>query len=356
MLQWYSLTRRFSVLRNSSGEPIGFDELKSKFAEQRARGAEHRVSEEEEDMILEALGRFRRPTRSKSAVEDSTGDERVSTAFSENQDEGSRMSTAPSLAGGQSVRSNVTTTTTSSAIHGSPSVASFTSTKGSQASRRMSNNLFGSGKFGDHTYMRTTHQRRGGTTPSSPRAAAVKHAEYNTSIGTVISSRAGVGNSTSIYSDSQSLRPVTPDGSTYASSVPSSPNQASFSKDVSSTEGLPRTLPPEVLGRASLALDQVIRELEEEGDDEILIERSPISAVPSPIHTTTTSSMGYSGSMVRSPVSLHHHAPFLSHFMKEPLLTLLCVCLVARHVTSLVFPSDFPCRQRARLWYGCLLG
>ena len=40
-----SLTRRFSVLRNSSGDPIGVDDLKHKFAEQRARGAEHQVTE-----------------------------------------------------------------------------------------------------------------------------------------------------------------------------------------------------------------------------------------------------------------------------------------------------------------------
>ena len=70
MLQWYSLTRRFSVLRNSSGEPIGLDELKSKFAEQRARGSQNQVTEEEEDMILEALGRFhtRSCSRGKQSV------------------------------------------------------------------------------------------------------------------------------------------------------------------------------------------------------------------------------------------------------------------------------------------------
>ena len=78
MLQWYSLTRRFSVLRNSSGEPIGLDELKSKFAEQRARGSQNQVTEEEEDMILEALGRFHGRSRSRGkqrarGVEDGRG-------------------------------------------------------------------------------------------------------------------------------------------------------------------------------------------------------------------------------------------------------------------------------------------
>lgn len=310
MLQWYSLTRRFSVLRNSAGEPIGLDELKSRLAGQRARGSEHRVSEEEEDMILEALGRLRGQGRPKPTSEDSTGDERVSAVFSENQDAGSRMSAAPSLAGGQSVRSNVTAaSTTSSGIHGSSSAASFSSGKGSQAARRMSNNLFGSGKFHDHTHMRTAQSRRGvGSSTPASRTGAVKHAESNTSMSTATSSRAA-GNSTSIYSDNQSFRPVTPDGSAYASSVPSSPNQStSFPRDGGSNDALSGTMSPEILGRASLALDEVIRELEEEGDDEIVMERSPISAVPSPIHTTTTiTTMSYSGSSARYQVSPHHH-------------------------------------------------
>ena len=39
-------------------------------------------------------------------------------------------------------------------------------------------------------------------------------------------------------------------------------------------------LSTEVLKRASLALDQAISELEEEQDDEIVMERSPISTTP----------------------------------------------------------------------------
>ncbi|EKM55914.1 uncharacterized protein PHACADRAFT_209427 [Phanerochaete carnosa HHB-10118-sp] len=296
------LTRRFSVLRNSAGEPIGLDELKSRFAEQRARGSENRVSEEEEDMILEALGRLRGQGRPKPVTEDSTGDERVSTAFSESQDAGSRMSGAPSLAGGQSVRSNVTAASaTSSALHGSSSAASFTSSKGSQAARRMSNNLFGSGKFHDHTYMRTAHTRRGaGSSAPGSHIGAVKHADSTTSMSTVTSSRAA-GNGTSLYSDNQSLRPVTPDGSAYASSVPSSPiNTASYIRDAGSSDGLSGTMSPKVLVRASLALDEVMRELEEEGDDQIVMERSPIAVVPPPIQTNTTiTTTSYSGSPAR---------------------------------------------------------
>ena len=87
MLEWYSLTRRFSVLRNSSGEPIRLDELKNKFAEQRARGSQNQVTEEEEDMILEALGRFHGRSRSRgkqSGVSDGEG--RGSAADGEDDD------------------------------------------------------------------------------------------------------------------------------------------------------------------------------------------------------------------------------------------------------------------------------
>lgn len=336
MLHWYSLTRRFSVLRNSSGEPIGLDELKSRFAEQRARGSEHRVSEEEEDMILEALGRLRGPGRNRSTSE-STGDDRLSTAFSENQGGGSRISTAPSLAGGQSVRSNFTATTTSSGIHGSPSITSFSSsTKQSQASRRMSNNLFGSGKFQDHTYMRTAH-RRGPVSPGG-RTGAVKHAESNTSMSTVTSGRGGGGNGMSVSSDSQSLRPVTPEGSAYASSVPSSPNNKStFSKN-DSNEVLPGSLSPEVLGHVSLALDEVIRELEEEGDDEIVMERSPITAVPPPIHTANMNNMGYAAGIPRHVRLLSFPRP-ANEGSADPVV---CALSLARHVACVAVPN-FTC-------------
>ncbi len=53
-------------------------------------------------------------------------------------------------------------------------------------------------------------------------------------------------------------------------------DQVSHSK---AFEGVSPRLSPEILGRASLALDEVIRELEEEGDDEIVMERSPIAHV-----------------------------------------------------------------------------
>lgn len=267
MLLWYSLTRRFSVLRNSAGEPIGLDELKTKLAEQRARGSHYRVSEEEEDMILEALSRLRtKGYTSGTDTTTNTGDSQGERDLSGYTEAGSRISESPSFTGSQSVRS---TTTTSSVLHGSTSNTSLSSTKGSQAARRMSNNLFGSGKFHDQSYMRTAYQRR--TTTSTGSRSSVKNSDSTASMSTITSSRLGPQNS--LYSDSHSIRPVSPDeSSTYGSSAPSSPSRGKDTRP-----DLSRTLVPEVLGRASLALDEVIRELEEEGDDEIVMERSPIS-------------------------------------------------------------------------------
>lgn len=282
MLEWYSLTRRFSVLRNADGIPIGFHDLKSKFAEQRAKGSENQVTEEEEDMILEALGRIHaRSTRPRANVggnnegvnEDPNDSSTLSMA--EDPDGGSRISASPSLVGRQSVRS--TATTSSSVLQGSVSATSVSSGKTSQYSRRMSNNLFGSGKFRDHSYMRTQRTRTESTRSS------VTQSDSNPSTSTV-TSRAP--NNNSVYSDS--LRPVTPEnGSVYTSSAPGSPNNnaliGSGAESIASTQGIARlskTLSPEHLKRASLALDEVIRELEEEGDDEIVMERSPINRLP----------------------------------------------------------------------------
>ncbi|KAI0781338.1 hypothetical protein BD413DRAFT_600720 [Trametes elegans] len=273
------LTRRFSVLRNSSGEPLRLDELKSKFAEQRARGSQHQVSEEEEDMILEALGRLhRRNSRShgqqQSGYESSDG--RANAADGEDDDVDPMR---------ESLASNSAATPS---LHGAPSMTSISSTKGSQTSRRMSNNLFGSGKFRDQAYfLRNTHTGR----RTGRGGGALALSDSSMSMSTTGSARAE--NSTSMYSDNQSLRPVTPEGSTYtfSGSAPSSPgNNSTLSKDRGSQQSdyassslskrLSRALSRDGLRRASLALDQAIRELEEEGDDEIVMERSPVVHAP----------------------------------------------------------------------------
>ncbi|EMD34457.1 hypothetical protein CERSUDRAFT_117312 [Gelatoporia subvermispora B] len=282
------LTRRFSVLRSSSGNPIRLDDLKLKFAEQRARGSEKQVSEEEEDMILEALSRL----RAESAHTRPRADSATSRSQDERPDRSPTIPPSPGLAPSE--------LTPTSVLHTSPSMTSLSSTKGSHSNRRMSNNLFGSGKLRDQSYLRSVQQTR--RTTGSTRTYSVTPSESNMSISSgMTSSRRG--QNASIYSDNQSLRPVTPDGSSSvpSSSAPSSPNNdRKFEREQTETptsrtphtEDEPETAPlntriskallPQGLHRASMALDEVIRELEEEGDDEILMERSPILHTPIP--------------------------------------------------------------------------
>lgn len=240
-------------------------------------------------MILEALGRFHsKSTRGISQRRDSidqpspvSGD-LSSSVPTEDHEADNRASASPSFAGRQSVRS--TATASSVGNTSSLSGSSFSPLKGSQASRRMSNNLFGSGKFRDASYLRTVNVAR---RTDSTRSSTITHSDSTTSMNTVTSSKAG--NNTSTFSDSHSLRPVTPEGSTYSNSVPSSPGNdrsidtASETSDTTTSVStrLPRAFSGEKLRRASRALDEVIRELEEEGDDEIVMERSPITRVPS---------------------------------------------------------------------------
>lgn len=226
-------------------------------------------------MILEALGRIHAKTRSRGSEGRNSGNGESMFSVSDTQDTKSRISTAPSV--GQSIIS--TGTNQDSILHGATSSASLASShKGSQYSRRFSNNLFGSGKFRDYTYIR--NQRKGG---ESTRSSTVTHSESNGSMNTLTSTKVPKG--TSLYSDSQSLRPTTPDGSGYSpsNSVTSSPNRRPEIQEDDSSIGsrLSKSLSPEHLRHASLALDEAIRELEEEGDDEIVMERSPISRIPS---------------------------------------------------------------------------
>ncbi|CCM03696.1 uncharacterized protein FIBRA_05842 [Fibroporia radiculosa] len=301
MLEWYSLTRRFSVLRTSSGSPIALDELKSKFAEQRARGSHNQVSEEEEDMILEALGRLHARnsrSRGRNSGEETDGEhshQYMSSKF------GAGYPGSQAAGPRQSVRS--TATIGSSVLHTATSTSSLSSTKGSNVSRRMSNNLFGSGKLRDQVYLRSA-----GNTRRSGRDRNISSVTpSDSSMSTIASVSARADQNVSVYSDS--LRPSTPDGSTYTVSVPSSPNndkvferqrsRGSISGESRSEYGAATKT---FSTRASLALDDAIRELEEEGDDEIVMERSPIAHVSNGnLSTPATTTLGRNSPLI-SPV------------------------------------------------------
>jgi serine/arginine repetitive matrix protein 2 len=236
-----SLSRRFSLLR-SVGDPVLVDQLRSRLADQRTRGAENQISEEEEEMFLDTLERMR-PKNAQITSQDTT-------------DEGD---------------------TTRNSIKSSPS-SSVSSSPGSRSAKRYSNNLFGSGgRLRDYTYLKNVTSSRGSTSSGA----------HTTSLTLTETSEKTVSLS--------SFRPVTPDGSSNPSSVQSSPNENGSIRSTpvvpSSPSGeqqfqamtvaeyrLHKTLGPSVLKRASMALDEAIREIEDEVEDEILLPRS----VPAP--------------------------------------------------------------------------
>jgi serine/arginine repetitive matrix protein 2 len=228
-----SLSRRFTLLRAASGDTVTLDHLKSKLAEQRARGAENYLSEEETDMFLQTLGRMRSKPSASSTSSDSTH----------------------SPARG-SVRS--TDTTTSSA----------TSTS---ASKRYSNNMFGSGKFRDHTYLRSVAKDRAAKGSAGKRSAAnssTSSRTYKTSDATIPEESAHTDTEPSVHdSDTTAL----------ASGVETSTSELE--------QSIVKTFRSGHLRRASMALDEVMRAFEEkdddddddgDGDDKILLPRSPV--------------------------------------------------------------------------------
>ena len=254
---WHSLARRFTLLRSEDGELLGLDHLRARFAEQRARGAPNQVSEEEESMILEALGRM----HVKAAAAEQQDDLLSDSGLSPRQSSANSLDTSTS-----SLMGNVVGNL-------SPTPAPK-NTKRPQ--KRYSNNLFGSGKFRDDVYIRTV---RGGSGRS-----ALSNAGSDTTTTSHL-----------LRTKDNFLRPGSPeDADSSGMSAPSSPNvhtdreslstfQSAFldsSPNTSTEIRLSDTFHPDLLKRASLVLEEVIREIEEEAeepgvDDDIVLLRSP---------------------------------------------------------------------------------
>ncbi|KAH7910643.1 hypothetical protein BJ138DRAFT_1173017 [Hygrophoropsis aurantiaca] len=252
------LTRRFTLLRTSSGDPVSLEDLKSRFADQRARGAPHLISEAEEDMILQTLGRIRAKNASNNTSSSEREDDPVNLTNNAT-DRGMESDSTPE-------RTSLLSTST---VYPASSITS------SPSSKRYSNNLFASGRFREYNYLRNSH--RSGSNRS---VASIAPTESTHSLREKPSSN---------YSESGSLRPTTPEDSG-PSSVPSSPNEKtpvarSASLISSSDEAAPQPQSPN-LGRltktASIALERVFREIEEEAEDEIVM---PRTSHPIPRHS-----------------------------------------------------------------------
>ena len=241
LTNFISLSRRFSLLRSATGDQVSLDSLRTRLAHQRARGGPNQISEEEEDMFLETLGRLRsRATPSPGASQEQIAE----------GEEGMR----------NSVRSSTTVT---SSVTSSPS----------RSTKRYSNNMFGSGRLRDYTYLKSVASSKG--SGNSVRTVSLTPTE----------------DSTRDLSHTN-LRPTTPDNTATSSLTQSSPNEqgsarsapfvppAPFSDNalqaISLAETrLQKTLGPAILRRASLAIEQAMKEIEDEVEDEkILLPRS----------------------------------------------------------------------------------
>jgi serine/arginine repetitive matrix protein 2 len=167
--------------------------------------------------------------------------------------------------------------------------SSLSSSPSGRSTKRYSNNLFGSGRFRDYTHLKN----------------ATKNGNIRTqSLTPTESSQTYSGNTSSV---TDSLRPVTPDSSgiVSVSSVQSSPDERATEQPTALSPPrlygeqpisvaeyrITKALGPSALKRASLALEEAIKELEEEAEDEIVMPRStpiPRTAVEQRSHTPET--------------------------------------------------------------------
>ena len=219
-------------MRSPTGEPVTVQDLKSKFALQRARGAQNQISEEEEVMLLETLGRIRSRTSALSGKSQDSADESAEQ---------------------HSVKS---TSTVNSVIQ-----ASITSSPSGRSTKRYSNNLFGSGRLRDYSYFRNAGAGLGRS--RSARVASITPTETSISIQ-------------EIASLSDSVQPVASDGSSIQSTVDNTtPRPFAIPEEHVQP---PPTMDSSLIKRASMALADAINELEETEDEVVM----PRLSRPSP--------------------------------------------------------------------------
>jgi len=190
-------------------------------------------------MLLETLGRL----RSRGTVSPGASQEHV-------------------IEGGDGVMDSVGSTGAStSSVTSSPR----------RSTKRYSNNLFGSGRLRDYTYLKSVASSKG--SGSSTRTVSLTPTEGSTK-----------------DLSKTDLRPVTPEGSNASSSTRSSPvkpeihsaplfppapyGESSMQALSAAEYRLQKTLGPSALKRASVALEEAIKEIEDEVEDEILLPRS----------------------------------------------------------------------------------
>lgn len=248
---------------------MSLHELRDRFAEQRARGAANQVTQEEEELILQTLGQMQ--TRYAGVEGRSEDDE-------DEEEDVIGSLTTPSRNGSVSRSSAFAQQRSSTRTVSTTSTTGLLPISGGRSNKRYSNNLFGSGAFRDHTYIRAAGLHRGG---SSRSLVSVNSSDSAATKSRGLSPAGG--------------RPMTPDQSSLLSSVPPSPNEpptqdeivpsvrsapidAQYSDSTLASNAaafrMSKTFTPDALKRVSASLDDVLRRLEEAGEDEIVMPRT----------------------------------------------------------------------------------
>lgn len=265
-----SLSRRFTLLRSTNASAVNLDDLRYRFAEQRAKGAENQISEEEEDMLLEMLSRIRTQGGSSGNLKQHTKSPDAAATMRKEPSQGSLSSSdAPSTVR----QSTQSTTTVSSAGYEQPGSMSPTS----RGSKRHSNQLFAGGQLRDLRTMRKTSNR----TISSNRSGL-------SSAVSELSTSGSVANVIDFYSDN-AARPATPENTSPPLSTTSSPVSPIRNSSVSSAEDILGPLPStsnlrlkkdltnNQIHRISMSLDDALKGIEEEAEDQVLVPRTSTS-------------------------------------------------------------------------------
>ncbi|KAF9518183.1 hypothetical protein BS47DRAFT_324130 [Hydnum rufescens UP504] len=223
-----SLSRRFTILRNSSGEPLSAAQVRTRLAEQRLKGLENHITEEEEDLMIMAL---------EEMQSSATSSNDTSARSSENT-EGSSSYFADSDPQPSPTRSPEST---------------ISASRGASGNKRPDNVLFGSGssRLRDENHMRlasktSDHSLRSTAASNLSTPPRVRHPTR------------GARAETSEFSRDAPVASASPERRVVRGVEFSDP----FSGYSRRTAGPPVT--PGLVRRASLALAQALQDLERE--------------------------------------------------------------------------------------------
>lgn len=274
---YISLSKRFTLLRNSNGDPVSLNVVRSRIAEQRSRGEEIHITEEEEDIIVQALSDIQASRMSQTVS--SIASDTAASPLTLTPDDGTSAARGESnlhLFSGKtseymnSMRGGVSSTVPSSPI--SPSYLTSMGTSRSpprQSNKRYSNNLFGSNRFQDTSYLQTVSKT---SVESRSTASLTGSDSQGGSLRSNRSLKDAEGNN--VLTQTQTDTDISGEGLNGLPEKGRLKSAVSFPAAQAQTTKMPSEFTPQQMGRTTLALQQVIRSIEEEAEETIVVPRS----------------------------------------------------------------------------------